>query len=183
METKLIFSKIPAIMADIEHIGKPVPGYEGHYTISESGAVFNLWSKKVLKATIDKDGYYAVGLRSSGTKKTFKIHRLVALVYIENPLNKPEVNHKDTNPANNHFSNLEWATRLENVNHSLTEGNRKLNPPAGTKNSQSKLTERDVHGIRALRSIQVSYSKIATQYGVTIGTIWKITSGKTWTHI
>lgn len=57
-----------------------------------------------------------------GKRKTPTIHRLVALAFIDNPQNKPQVNHIDGNKQNNHFSNLEWATNQENHNHKLIMG-------------------------------------------------------------
>ena len=49
------------------------------------------------------------------------IHRLVAIHFIPNPKNKPEVNHKDENPLNNYIDNLEWFTSRENIEYSLTK--------------------------------------------------------------
>lgn len=46
------------------------------------------------------------------------IHRLVGEAFVENPYNKPEIHHKDNNPKNNHFTNLMWVTRKENLKYS-----------------------------------------------------------------
>ena len=70
----------------------------------------------MLKLTI-KGGYAFTGLSEKCKGKTFPIHRLVALAFIENPENKPQVNHKDKNRSNNNISNLEWSTALENNLH------------------------------------------------------------------
>jgi hypothetical protein len=83
-----------------------------NYNVSNFGNVMNIKSNKILRLNI-KGGYYHVSL----SKKSFKVHRLVAIAFIENPENKPEVNHKDKNKLNNNFSNLEWASRVENNKH------------------------------------------------------------------
>lgn len=75
--------------------------------------------------------YYQVRLTDeNGNKKTYYVHRLVALAFIDNPENKPTVNHIDGNKLNNHVSNLEWATYGENNLHayknSLKEDNKKI---------------------------------------------------------
>jgi hypothetical protein len=62
------------------------------------------------------NGYQYVGLHKNGKRETFRIHRLVALSFIPNPENKPEVNHKDENINNNKADNLEWLTSKENAN-------------------------------------------------------------------
>jgi hypothetical protein len=87
-----------------------------NYIVSNFGYVKNIKSNKLLKNCI-KSGYYNVSLTNGKNKKTFKIHRLVAINFIENSENKPEVNHKDKNKLNNNFTNLEWTTRVENNKH------------------------------------------------------------------
>ena len=92
-----------------------IQGFE-NYMIYEDGRV---WSKngkgRFLKPTsINKKGYLGVCLCNKDIKKTMKIHRLIALHYIPNPENKPEVDHIDNNRQNNNIENLRWATRSEN---------------------------------------------------------------------
>lgn len=111
-----------------KEIWKDVPDYEGKYQVSNTGMVKSL-SKKVnskngsirttktiiLKRSPNKIGYVPVYL---GNNKLGLIHRLVAIAFIPNPENKPQINHIDGNPSNNHVSNLEWCTPSENAIHS-----------------------------------------------------------------
>ena len=79
--------------------------------------------------TLRKNGYYDIHIRNNVEKKykSYRSHRLVCLGFIENPENKPFVNHKDENPSNNKIENLEWMTGKENVNYSLNLNNRTKN--------------------------------------------------------
>ncbi len=87
------------------------------YLIYNDGRV---WSKKrniFMKVQNDKDGYKGVGLSNKRLKirnKTHKVHRLVAIHYIPNPENKPEVDHINRIVYDNRVENLRWATRTEN---------------------------------------------------------------------
>lgn len=72
---------------------------------------------KVLKQTVDKKGYSIVCLEKNNVKKT---HRLVALAFIPNPENKPQIDHIDGNKLNNNVENLRWVTPLENNNNPVT---------------------------------------------------------------
>ena len=103
----------------MEEIWRPIQNFE-NYEVSSSGNIRNIVTNKNLKNCI-KGGYYHVSLTnygiSSKNKKTLKVHRLVALAFIDNPENKSEVNHKDKNKKNNCLDNLEWNTRRENNIH------------------------------------------------------------------
>ena len=87
-----------------------------NYIVSSFGNVMNVKTNKMMKLC-NKGGYYHVGLKNENNKKTFKVHRLVSLAFIENIENKQEVNHKDKNRLNNNTTNLEWMTRSENNIH------------------------------------------------------------------
>ena len=94
-----------------------------NYLITEEGRVYSLIRKRYLKPHDNGIGYKQVFLKGDDlTRRWHKLHRLIALCYVDNPDNKPEVNHKDRNKANNHYTNLEWMTHKENINHSYETG-------------------------------------------------------------
>jgi len=97
---------------------KNVVGYDGLYSVSEYGSIINLRSGKVLNPSDNGIGYLVITL-TYGEKKSFLIHRLVAIAFIDNPMNYKTVNHKDGNKRNNHISNLEWCTQKQNILHSI----------------------------------------------------------------
>lgn len=114
-----------------KEVWKDVVGYEGIYQVSSLGMVKSL-SREVrngynysrvykLEETILKNtfrGDYKIAILSKdGVKKSISIHRLVALTFIPNPNNLPQVNHKDEDKTNNRVDNLEWCTRKYNINY------------------------------------------------------------------
>ena len=104
---------------EIKEIWKDIQGYENLYQISNLGNVKSLkyGKERVLKQGIQKNGYYFVILCKDGKPKTYKIHRLVAQTFLDNPNNYPCVNHKDENKTNNCASNLEFCTQKYNNNY------------------------------------------------------------------
>ena len=97
-------------MMEIKEIWKDCKGYEGKYQVSNLGRVWSIGSQKYLKGSYDKDGYIQVYLTAkNGKVKMEKVYRLVALVFLDNPNNYPQVNHKDKNKQNNCVDNLEWC--------------------------------------------------------------------------
>ena len=92
---------------------KKIEGFE-NYSVSDFGNIRNDKTKKKLKCSIDKDGYYNLQLRHDKHASNKKLHRLVAQTFIPNLDNKKLVDHIDNNPANNNLSNLRWATSNEN---------------------------------------------------------------------
>lgn len=110
---------------------RPIAGYEGHYEINNLGDVRSLdrvvdrpgrgdkVTKKghLLKCNTTPKGYIRVQLTKDGKSKNWMVHRLVALTFLENPNNKPEVNHRDGIKGNNDARNLEWSSASENLQH------------------------------------------------------------------
>lgn len=95
-----------------------IEGYEGLYEISNKGRVKSCKRKDFyLKPNDDSHGYLFVNLSKGGKVTHAKIHRLVALHFIDNPNNYRDVNHIDEDKYNNSHSNLEWVTHKDNINH------------------------------------------------------------------
>lgn len=109
-----------------------IDGYEevlDIYFVSKEGFIFSTKINKPLASHDNGKGYKVVSLKLKGQRKWKKayIHRLVALAYISNPKNNPEVNHKDEDKSNNNYKNLEWVTRLENVHYGNAINNMTIN--------------------------------------------------------
>jgi len=84
------------------------------YTVYANGDILGKWGKKMLKPSKNKGGYLYVNICNDKKYHKMSVHRIVALCYIENPDNKPEVDHiLCKEKTNNNVSNLRWATRTE----------------------------------------------------------------------
>ena len=85
-----------------------------NYLIYEDGKVFSEKRNKFLKPYIDGYGYYRLCLCKNGKSKTYKLHRLIAIHYIQNPENKPFIDHINRIKTDNRIENLRWVTSSEN---------------------------------------------------------------------
>lgn len=91
-----------------------IKDYEGLYEVSNLGRVRSLISNGlILKQSKDKNGYHVVSLK----RKSFRVHRLVAIAFIPNPNDLEQVNHKDEDKSNNTVHNLEWCDTKYNINY------------------------------------------------------------------
>ena len=170
-------------MANIQEIWKDIAGYEGLYQISNlarvkslerilwNGHGFHLRKEIILKNVIANHGYNVVNLRKAkGLVHT--VHRLVAIAFIHNPHNKPEVNHINGIRHDNSISNLEWVTSAENKQHAYTHCGRKgaftgkfgknhhISKPVRSIDSNGEIKE--YFGIRdAERTLGIRYGNIA----------------------
>ena len=123
--------------------------WQNKYMVSTLGKIRSNKSRKILKPTVNKKGYHLLatklggrtGKLGNGKNLTVRIHRLVALCFIDNPDNKPEVNHKNGDKSNNTVHNLEWTTPSENALHSVhVLGNR---PKRGAENPLAIVTQQE----------------------------------------
>lgn len=93
-----------------------------HHYISDEGKVYSDYNgqlKEIKQHSDSKGKYQLITISENGVRHKYLVHRLVALAFIPNPNNLPEVNHKDYDTKNNLLSNLEWCTTKENINHML----------------------------------------------------------------
>lgn len=93
-----------------------IEGFE-NYEVSNLGKVRNIKSGRILKPQPHKDGYLTHLLYENNKQKRLYLHRIIATAFIDNPDEKPQVNHIDENKTNNDLSNLEWCTKRENIAH------------------------------------------------------------------
>ena len=173
-------------------IWKSIPQYEGIYQVSNLGQVKCLKrfvnakggsKKQVLEQIITQQndkGYFRVNLSKEGKIKRIAVHRLVALAFISNDDNKPQVNHINGIKTDNRLENLEWVTLSENIIHAYAN---KLIIRKGEKHTQNKLTTQNVFEIRNLLSKGLKQDENAKKYGVIRQTIGCIKNGKSWNHI
>lgn len=138
------------------------------YIISNYGRVFSGKSGKYLNRHVGSRGYLQLSINGI----TYTVHRLVALTFIPNPEEKPEVNHKDNDRTNPRADNLEWVTHPENMEHAKTSGgfkNCKTRTVKKGKKSIRKLTMEQIQEARELhrkQKITWSIKNLALRYGI-----------------
>lgn len=101
---------------------KPINSFE-NYGITEAGLVINFKTERILKPSLNENGYLYASLWKNGQAFSRTVHRLVAEAFIPNPDSKPFVNHLDADRSNPHRTNLEWCTQSENIQHAYNLGN------------------------------------------------------------
>ncbi len=137
---------------------------------------------KILTSTLIRSGYLGVTLCYQNTRRSISIHRLVALAFIPNPENKPQVNHKNGVKTDNRLENLEWVTASENVIHSFSVLGRKA--ATGERNGSAKLTKIDVKEILAWsKTGDVTQDALAARWGVSQDAISLIVRRINWSSI
>ncbi len=138
---------------------------DDNYSIFSNGQIWSLRNKIFLKW--NKNTEYA---RVKIYGKYQYVHRLVANKFIPNPYNKPQVNHKDLNKLNNDYTNLEWVTSKQNIQHSVSKQGNLL--------GRAKITREQAEEIRNIQGLL--QKDIAKKYGISISSVSYIRNNKRW---
>src|SRR5699024_257975 len=171
-------------LEEIKEEWKDVKGYEGCYKVSNMGRIKSFKHEKDGRLLSPKfnGNYNQIRLCKDGVCNIFSIHRLVAIHFVENPLNKDQVNHIDGNKTNNFYKNLEWATQSENGVHGYEAKLRVAQK--GEVHCRSRLTEKEVLSIYFLAHTgKVEQKKIAEMFNIHLATVSDIKLKKRWKHV
>lgn len=171
-------------------IWKDIKGYEGLYQVSNLGKIkvlprifinkagFKTIVKEIIKVCPENHrGYNRAQLTAHDkTKKIFSVHRIVAIHFLDNPNNYPEVNHKKGIKTDNRASELEWCDKAYNEKHASDTGLK----PRGSNSPKSKLDETQVLTIKKCLSDGMDKYKLANYFNVSHQTISAIYYGRNW---
>lgn len=151
------------------------PGAECH-DVSSCGRVRNGATLKERPLRLAQNGYQLIQIK----KKTFLVHRLVALTFLRNPGNLSDVDHIDNVKTNNHVSNLQWLSRKQNMQKAwFADGAFGV----GEDHSSATLTNRQAEEVKASLANGERTSAVAKRFGVNFGVVNAIKQGKVWRHI
>ncbi len=174
---------------------RPVKGFTGVYIISSCGRLIRLarkqfqaarWGRRkhtylemLMSPGIDSLGYHRFILSIKSRERQALAHRLVAEAFLK-PNKKPYINHKDSDPKNNHLSNIERCTQTENMRHAKKVG--RFNQD-GELNHRAKFKVKDILEIRRLASIGISRKNISKKYKTNANHIGAIIRKVSWASI
>lgn len=142
-----------------------------NYEVSNLGRIRRTDTKILKKASVTLGGYLKVTLYPN--PKTLVVHRIVAIEFLDNKENKPQVNHIDSNTQNNNVTNLEWCTCRENMLHCAAAGRSAKHD--GVNNPTAKFSEEEIIYIR---SSDKQSLELAKEFDVHPESISAIRTGK-----
>ncbi len=157
----------------------------GQYTVWENAVVTNskgLPMKHGYRRSKGNQIYPIVQLHIDKQHKVFSVHRLLAQGFIPNPLNLPQINHRDGNGLNFALNNLEWCTPGQNVKHAHDTGLFKPNYAKGTQIPQAVINEEIAYKIKYEHK-GMTQKQRATLYGVSRSLVQSIDNNRSWKHI
>lgn len=182
-------------MVNKKEIWIDIIGYEDMYQVSTFGRIKSL--NRIVKHPNGKsdfpirgrirafnirNNYFGCTVNKDNKKIHISVHRFVAIHFIPNPENKPQVNHIDGNKLNNNVENLEWCTAKENTKHAIKNG--LLVHKRGEQKTQSILTEEAVIEIRKIDKYDIDAKNLAQiKYGVSRSAINDVIARRKWKHV
>ena len=158
-----------------------IQGYEDLYAITKDYEVYSCLTGKILKPDSNNMGYLRVVLYKNGQRERLFLHRLIAIHFISNPDNLPEVNHKNGDKTNYHPDNLEWVSRSKNMIHGFSAGL----ISSGENRYNSKLTQQQVDYCRKVcikGHREFGTAALARKFGVTQPVVSRIVNNQVWNH-
>lgn len=161
-------------------IWRLIPGTNNYYA-SKDGRIQSDTGKRlrILSQWEDSRGYMRVKVKFKGKSTSCSVHRLVALTFIPNPKNKPQVNHKNGNKKDNSVSNLEWNSCAENVKHSWETG--LSTAQKGENHPNSTLNEKKVYAIRIMYSTdKFTINELASLFDTKKSTVHAVLKNRNW---
>ena len=163
-----------------------ISGYEGDYQESTFGRTksFKRGKVKIMKPSLDSNGYLFVELHKNDGGKKFKVHQLVAQTFIPNPKNLPEVDHKFGMRLDNSVGNLQWVTRAEN--NTLAFALSLYNHPKGEGHHNALMTNAQAEYCRKVHikgDKEFGSAALARKFAVNPSTIIQIVRGKSYKNV
>lgn len=179
-----VFAKKVGVSKRIRVVGYKnfnlIPGFS-KYGISRRGMVVNMETGKLIKPTKTEDDYYRVKLNdNNGIRRAMLIHRLVAMTYIPNPNNLPEVNHLN-GKEDSSAESLEWITREGNQQHAYDTGLKK--GMKGSTNPNASHSNEVVHEICKLLEMGYNNKDIISRLNISANVVSNIKTKRHWKHI
>jgi len=151
-----------------------------NYFVTENGECFN--NGKQLFGQKTKKGYIKIDVWVNAKReKLYFLHRMVGEVFIPNPENLPQINHKNGDKADNRIANLEWATQSQNIQHRLDE----LKVGMDINHKSTKIPSKEIKILRWKKSIgyPLNLREIAKKWGLDVKYLGKIINGKQRTRV
>ena len=172
---------------------RDVVGYEGLYQVSDGGHVRSLdrvvpharnvhrhIKGQYIRPSINRAGYFKVGLSRDGCRDTQMVHRLVAKAFLcQAAVDSTEVNHKSGNKLDNRVCNLEWVTPSQNMRHAFATG---LNHKRES-HAQVKMNAAKVRVLRRCLEMGMTLRESAAVFGIREASACFIRQGRNWPHV